>query len=156
MRLTKAAQLTALTRKVQDATDNVLLARVVRDFVDVLESSRSRTLTKEGFAVLDALHKQLADPSVFVAPLRTKAPLRASGASENDDAGALGGRETRQGKMNKLYRLGIEVRGAGSNTQLAGMVVEFGKVIDKSSGRTVTKDGFGFLNALAARIEALS
>ncbi|TBU31802.1 CK1/CK1 protein kinase [Dichomitus squalens] len=151
-RLTKAARLAQLSREMAQATDNRALGRLVREFAEVMQENRSKMLTKEGFAVLDALHKQLADPSVFVAPLRTKA-ARASGASENDVAS---GRETRQGKMNKLYRLGLEVRGAGSNTQLAGMVAEFGRVIDRSNGRTVTKDGFGFLNALAARIEALS
>ena len=156
-RLTKAARLAQLARETTAATDNAALARLVRAFVGVMQENRSKMLTKEGFAVLDALHKQLGDPSVFVAPLRTKA--RASGASEiaNGDAnGDASGRETRQGKMNKLWRLGNEVRVAASNTQLAGMVAEFGKVIDRSSGRTVTKDGFGFLNALAARIEALS
>lgn len=152
-RLTKAARLGQLAREMAAATDNAALARLVRAFVGVMQENRSKMLTKEGFAVLDALHKQLGDPSVFVAPLRTKA--RASGASEAAEV-ETSGRETRQGKMNKLWRLGTEVRGAASNTQLAGMVAEFGKVIDRSSGRTVTKDGFGFLNALAARIEALS
>lgn len=160
-RLTKAARLAQIAREVAAATDNVALARLVRDFARTMEENRSRMLTKEGFAVLDALHKQLGDPSVFVAPLRTKA--RASGASEIGDGNGNGngeadasGRETRQGKMNKLWRLGLDVRGAASNAQLAGMVAEFGKVIDRSSGRTVTKDGFGFLNGLATRIEALS
>ncbi|KAI1793325.1 CK1/CK1 protein kinase [Ganoderma leucocontextum] len=152
-RLTKAARLAQLAREMAAATDNEALARLVRAFVSAMQENRSKMLTKEGFAVLDALHKQLGDPSVFVASLRTKA--RASGASENGEADTSG-RETRQGKMNKLWRLGAEVRVAGSNAQLAGMVAEFGKVIDRSSGRTVTKDGFGFLNALAARIEALS
>ncbi|PIL22418.1 hypothetical protein GSI_15106 [Ganoderma sinense ZZ0214-1] len=152
-RLTKAARLAQLAREMAAATDNAALARLVRAFVAVMQENRSKMLTKEGFAVLDALHKQLGDPSVFVAPLRTKA--RASGASENAEVDTSG-RETRQGKMNKLWRLGTEVRMAASNTQLAGMVAEFGKVIDRSSGRTVTKDGFGFLNALAQRIEALS
>ena len=58
--------------------------------------------------------------------------------------------------MNKLWRLGVDVRGAGRNAQLAKLVAEFGAVINRSSGRTVTKDGFGFLNGLAARLEAMS
>ena len=151
-RLPKATALYQLTRRVPDAIDNVALARVVRDFWDVLQSSRSRTLTKEGFAFLDALHKQLADPSVFVAPARTSRP-RASGASEGQEGS---GRETRQGKMNKLFRLGVDARAAGSNEQLARLVSEFGQVIFRSTGRTVTKDGLAFLNVVAARLEVLS
>ena len=157
VRLTKAAHLAQLARQTAAATDNRALARLVREFVQVMQENRSKMLTKEGFAVLDALHKQLGDPSVFVAPLRT-ARTRASGPgvgsqSQNENGSAA---ETRQGKMNKLWRLGVDVRGAGSNAQLAKLVAEFGAVINRSSGRTVTKDGFGFLNGLAARLEAMS
>ena len=42
------------------------------------------------------------------------------------------------------------------NEQLARLVLEFGAVIDRSSGRTVTKDGFGFPAGLAGRLEALA
>ncbi len=157
VRLTKAAHLAQLAREINAASDNRALARLVREFVRVMQENRSKMLTKEGFAVLDALHKQLGDPSVFIAPLRTTRPRASHGngnASQNEN-GAAGG-ETRQGKMNKLWRLGVDVRGAGSNTQLAKLVAEFGSVINRSSGRTVTKDGFGFLNGLAARIETLS
>ena len=56
--------------------------------------------------------------------------------------------------MNKLWRLGVEVRAAGSREQLARMVAEFGAVINRSSGRTVTKDGMGFLKNLAEALRA--
>lgn len=154
-RLTKAARLAQIAREVAAATDNVALAGLVRDFARTMEENRSRMLTKEGFAVLDALHKQLADPSVFVGPIRT-ARARASGASEASQGGDGGARETRQGKMNKLWRLGQDVRRAAGNEQLAALVVEFGAVINGSSGRTVTKDGFGFLAGLAGRLDALA
>ncbi|KAI8994185.1 CK1/CK1 protein kinase [Trametes punicea] len=139
------------------AADNATLGRLVRQFAQVMEENRSRMLTKEGFAVLDALHKQLVDPSVFVAPIRTTRP-RGSGASDHPSGQgeSQGERETRWGKMNKLYRLGEDVRRAASNEQLAKLVVEFGSVINRSSGRTVTKDGFGFLASLAGRLEALA
>lgn len=152
-RLTKAARLAQIAREVAAATDNASLAALVRDFARTMEENRSRMLTKEGFAVLDALHKQLADPSVFVGPIRA-ARGRASGASEQSQGGDA--RETRQGKMNKLWRLGQDVRRAGGNEQLAALVVEFGAVINGTSGRTVTKDGFGFLTALAGRLDALA
>ncbi|KAI0766445.1 CK1/CK1 protein kinase [Trametes elegans] len=151
-RLPKAVRLAQLAREVAAATDNVALGKLVRDFAGAMEENRSRMLTKEGFAVLDALHKQLADPRVRAAPIRTARP-RGSGAAESTAGGA---RETRQGKMNKLWRLGADVRRAESNEQLAKLIVEFGAVINGSSGRTVTKDGFGFLEALAGRLEALA
>lgn len=162
-RLTKAARLAQLAREIAAAPDNASLARLVREFVAAMQENRSKMLTKEGFAVLDALHKQLGDPSVFVAPLRTTRPRNSHGSTDqNADAsvgggtGTGGGVETRQGKMNKLFRLGVDVRAAMSNTQLATMVAEFGAVINRSSGRTVTKDGFAFLRELATRIEVLS
>ncbi|KAI0755081.1 CK1/CK1 protein kinase [Daedaleopsis nitida] len=163
-RLTKAARLAQLAREVGAAADNKALARLVREFVAAMQENRSKMLTKEGFAVLDALHRQLGDaPAHAVAPLRTVRPRNSNasvdagaGTGAAADAGTDGsGRETRQGKMNKLWRLGMEVRAAGSREQLARMIAEFGAVINRSSGRTVTKDGFGFLNGLAARIEVV-
>ncbi|KAI9058238.1 CK1/CK1 protein kinase [Trametes sanguinea] len=154
-RHSKAQRLSQLAREIAAATDKATLGRLVREFSQVMEDNKSRMLTKEGFAVLDALHKQLADPGALAGPIRT-AKSRASGASEApESAGAAGERETRWGKMNKLYRLGQDVRRAGSSEQLAQLVVEFGAVINRSSGRTVTKDGFGFLAGLAGRLEAL-
>ena len=85
-RLTKAARLGQLAREMAAATDNAALARLVRAFVGVMQENRSKMLTKEGFAVLDALHKQLADPSVFVAPQRSGRRARASGDEPEDAA----------------------------------------------------------------------
>ena len=65
----KAHRLVKLTAKASDATDNLALSNLVREFVEVLRSNSSKTLTREATQFLDALHKQLADPSVFVAPL---------------------------------------------------------------------------------------
>jgi casein kinase 1 len=66
----KAYKLTKLTQRASDATDNVGLSELVFEFVGILKSNSSRTLTKEGFAFIDTLYKQLADPSVFVLPMR--------------------------------------------------------------------------------------
>lgn len=149
VRLTKAAQLLQLTQAAQDATNNVMLARVVRDFAHILESSRSRALTKEGFAFLDTLYKQLADPSVYVVPLRTSRTR--SGAQQETAPEA----DARRAKMDKLYSLRRDVATAKSNRMLAKMVSEFGATIDKSKGRTLTKDAFGFLDNLANKLRAM-
>lgn len=66
----KAYKLTKLTKRASEASDNTALSELVVEFVDLLKSYTSRTLTKEGFAFIDTLYKQLADPSVFVLPLR--------------------------------------------------------------------------------------
>lgn len=66
----KAHKLNKLVKKTGQATDSRALSALVKEFISVLQSNSSRTLTKEASAFLDALHKQLADPSVFVTPLR--------------------------------------------------------------------------------------
>ncbi|KAL6302009.1 CK1/CK1 protein kinase [Sparassis latifolia] len=149
VRLPKAMHLAKLAQAVPDATDNVALARVVLEFIQVLQENRSRTLTKEGFAVLDALYKQMADPSVYVQPLRTSRP-RNSAAD-----GVEEGPEPRHVKTNKLWTLRRNAAAAKSNKALAQLVAEFGTVINRSSGRTVTKDAFGFLDALSGRLRSL-
>ncbi|TFY72814.1 hypothetical protein EVG20_g193 [Dentipellis fragilis] len=63
-RFSKAADLCRLTNAVSKAIDNKALASIVAEYAALLQGHTSRTLTKEGFAFLDALHKQLADPSV--------------------------------------------------------------------------------------------
>ncbi|KAH9947624.1 CK1/CK1 protein kinase [Amylocystis lapponica] len=150
VRLPKAVHLAKLVRIVPEATDNVALARVVHEFVAVLQESRSRTLTKEGFAFLDALYKQLGDPSVYIQPLRTS---RTRNSTQEEAAPEA---EPRHVKMNKLFALRRDVRQADSNKILARMVVDFGTVINRSKGRTVTKDAFGFLEELAVRLRALA
>lgn len=66
----KAYKLTKLTNRASEATDNTELSDLVSEFVGILKSNSSRTLTKEGFAFIDTLYKQLADPSVFILPMR--------------------------------------------------------------------------------------
>ena len=148
-RLPKAEQLNKLIVRLPDVTDNIALARVVRDFSNILQSSRSRTLTKEGFKVLDAIHTQLSDPSVYVVPLRTLRSRTSQNQNESREA------EARRVKMNKLFSLRREVGFAKDNKTLAKMITEFGTVIDQSNGRTMTKDAFGFLDGLAGKLRAL-
>jgi casein kinase 1 len=147
-RMPKAAQLNKLTSAVNAASDNNAIAQVVLDFVVFLQSNRSRTLTKEGFGFLDALYKQLADPSVFILPLRT------SRTRNSDKEQQMEPPEARHVKLDVLAALRREVAGASGNQALAKMVADFGAVTNRSSGRTVTKDGFAFLEGLAARLKS--
>lgn len=147
-RLPKATQLVRLTRSIPDATNNVALSKLLRDFIEVLQSNRSRTLTKEGFGFLDALHKHLADPNAFVLPIRTS---RSKG-SHNEESREL---DPRRAKANKLYTLRRGVNYANNNEALGKLVVDFGGVIDKSNGRTLTKDAFGFLEDVTAKLREL-
>jgi len=144
-RIPKAAQLNKLTATAYAAPDNKALSQVVLDFVAFLQSNRSRTLTKEGFGFLDALYKQLADPSVFAVPLRTS---RTRGGDKE-----LFPPEPRHVKLDVLAALKREVGTASGNKALGKMVADFGAITNKSSGRTVTKDGFAFLEGLAARLK---
>ncbi|OCH84575.1 CK1/CK1 protein kinase [Obba rivulosa] len=145
-RLPKALLLTRLGYAVSHATDNATLARLVHEFARVLQSNSSRALPRGGAMVLDLLHKQLADPDVFVEPLRTRS-MTSSNAGEE---------QPRQVKLDKLLALRCDVAKAKDNEALAKMVAEFGDVINRSNGRTITKDGFAFLEGLAARLRALS
>ncbi|KAH8104652.1 CK1/CK1 protein kinase [Cristinia sonorae] len=147
-RMPKAVHLASLARKVPSTTDNAALSKLVLEFWQVFVSSRSRALTKEGFSFLDALYKQLSDPSVYVVPMRTS---RSRGQQHTENAEVL----DRAAKMNELLKLRIDVGKASNNKALAKMVADFGSVIDKSNGRTLTKDALGFLEGLAARLRTL-
>lgn len=146
VRTRKASQLQKLRYSVLDSTDNAALAVAVEEFTDFLQLG-SKTLTKEGFAFLDALYKQLADPSIFVHPLRT---LRSANREDNQAP------QPAHVKLGVVARLRREVGTASSNRVLANLVADFGAVTNKSSGRTITKDGFAFLEGLAARLQALN
>jgi casein kinase 1 len=149
-RLPKAIQLNKLTTAAYAARDNNTLSQVVLDFVACLQSNRSRTLTKEGFAFLDALHRQLGDPSTFAVPLRTSRTR--SGDKEQQRVPLP---EPKHVKLEVLAALRRTVGTASGNKALAKMVADFGAVTNKSSGRTVTKDGFAFLEGLAARLKTI-
>ena len=66
----KRVRLLKLTKRAGAGTDNRELSGLVLEFIQVLQMNSSRTLTREAFEFLDALHKQLADPSVFIVPTR--------------------------------------------------------------------------------------
>lgn len=133
---TKAQKLRTLANRTYNATDNATLSHIVLDFIDALQTNSSRNLTKEGFAVLDALYKQLADPSVFevvpVQPLRTTSKTRSFGLVTADPTNTTS-------KLDVVARLKREVGSAVGNMALAAMIRDFGSVTDGSAGRTVTK-----------------
>lgn len=151
VRPSKAVQIAKLTRVVSESVDNIALAQALEGLVEVLRDSRSRSLTKEGFAFLDALYKQLADPSVYIQPMRTSRPRNSAKDSEQAPRP-----QPRYEKMNKLWNLKRDVTHASSNKMLAELVAEFGAVINRSTGRTITKDAFGFLDGLAERLRELA
>ncbi|KAJ7640545.1 kinase-like protein [Mycena rosella] len=144
----KAYKLTKLTKRASEALDNAGLSELVFEFVRILQSNSSRTLTKEGFTFIDTLYKQLADPSVFVLPMRTSRQRSADKKLQQE-------KEPTHVKLGVVARLRREVLGASSNRALAKMVEDFGQVTNKSSGRTVTKDGFAFLEGVAERLKVL-
>jgi casein kinase 1 len=146
-RVTKAARITKLTRAAGQAVDNRVLAQITTEFVKVLQGSNSRTLTREGFAFLDALHKQLADPSVFIVPLRTS-KTRPQGQEATD----LPAEEAAHQRRSRLNILRASVAKAQDNKSLAKLIAEFGTLIDKVAGRKLTKDGLAFLESMADRL----
>ncbi|KAF4577125.1 hypothetical protein EYR36_005112 [Pleurotus pulmonarius] len=149
-RTPKAYRLDRLAAKLGSATDNARLAAIVLEFIQVLKGyNSSRALTKEGFAFLDALHKQLSDPSVFVLPMRTSRSRSSNSGLPIDQ------KQPAHVKLGVVARLKRDVQNASSSRALAKMVSDFGTVTNKSSGRTITKDGFAFLEGLAARLETL-
>jgi casein kinase 1 len=147
----KARRIYLLRTKVSAATDNATLSKLVLEFVEVLEKTYSKSLTVEGFAFLDTLYKQLADPSVFVQPIRTS---KRSGSSANDtqDADALAKGRARRGR---LATLKADVGKAEANKTLAGLVKAFGTEIDSSKGKTLPKTAFEFLHALGTRLKEI-
>ena len=152
-RHTKASQITKLTQAAGQAADNRALAQITADFVKVLQSSNSRTLTREGFAFLDALHKQLADPSVFIVPLRTSKTRPSSRSHQQQQQQPPGPAEDagheRRGRINALR---ASLGKAEDNKSLAKVIAEFGTVIDRAAGRKLTKDGMMFLESVADQL----
>lgn len=168
-RLGKASQLNQLVREANDVSDNKTLAKLVADFVRVLQDTSSRTLTKEAFSFLDALHKQLSDPSTFVGPLRQTKQRRTrskgstvTNASDATGAGGVSGTgtgmvgSTLREQRSKLWLLRTGVKGAGSNAALGKMVAEFGTIVDQNANKTLTKDGYAFLEGMAERLGTIA
>ncbi|KAH8998682.1 kinase-like domain-containing protein [Lactarius akahatsu] len=146
----KAARITKLTQAAGQAADNRVLARLTEDFVKVLRNSNSRTLTREGFGFLDALHKQLADPSVFIVPLRSSKTR--SSRSQRDQESAAAAEDAPHERRSRLNGLCASLEKAQDNKTVAGLVAEFGALIDRTAGRKLTKDGVVFLEIVADRL----
>ena len=149
-RYDKAARLVKLTRAAGQAADNSVLARLTEDFVKVLRNSNSRTLTREGFAFLDALHKQLSDPSVFIVPLRSSKTR--SSRSQRDQESVAGAEEAPRERRSRLTGLCASLGKAQDNKTVARLVAEFGALIDRTAGRKLTKDGISFLEIVSDKL----
>lgn len=139
----KAFTLNDLSRRVSQATDNESLAGIVKEYVNALQMNSSRVLTKEAFLFLDKLRKQLDDPSVFVQP------KRATERSSNED------RDPARTKLGVIARLRYAVKVAPNNQTLGNLISDFTQVTNRSAARTITKDGFLFLEGVADRLRAL-
>ena len=150
----KAARIIKLTRAAGQAADNRVLARLTEDFVKVLRDFNSRTLTREGFAFLDALHKQLADPSVFIVPLRSS-KTRSSRSQRDQESAAAAAEEAPHERRSRLNTLCVSLAKAQDNKAVARLVAEFGALIDRTAGRKLTKDGMAFLDIVADRLQAV-
>ena len=147
-RNTKPARLMRLTRQCELAVDNKQLAALVGEFLAILNTGTSRTLTKEGFSFLDALYKQLADPSIFIVPMRTS-------QRRSTRAPAPAQEVTNEERRSRLSNLRASVPYALSNRQLARLVADFGTLTDKA-GKKLSKDSFVFLEGVGSRLTALS
>ncbi|KIY46530.1 CK1/CK1 protein kinase [Fistulina hepatica ATCC 64428] len=139
---TKAYKLKQLTQQVSLAVDNAALGEAVSGFVVALRSNTSKTMTRDAFLFIDALYKQLADPSVFLIPSRQS-------RSRSDTSKAVDPRE----KQDVMVRLCRDVRAAKGNRALGDLVREFGDTIGKDARHWVTKEGFAFLALLAERLQ---
>lgn len=147
----KARRIYLLRTKVSAATDNATLSKLLLEFVEVLEKTYSKSLTVEGFAFLDSLYKQLADPSVFVQPMRTS--KRGSGSvNDTEEGDALAKGRARRGR---LVTLKADVGKAETNKALAELVKAFGTEIDSSKSKTLPKTAFEFLHALGTKLKEL-
>lgn len=151
-RYNKAARITKLAQAAGQAADNRVLARLTEDFVKLLRNSNSRTLTREGFAFLDALHKQLADPSVFIVPLRSSKTRSSRSQRDQESAGAGATEEAPHERRSRINGLCQALVKAQDNKTVARLVAEFGALIDRAAGRKLTKDGMTFLETVAERL----
>ncbi|KAL1748000.1 kinase-like domain-containing protein [Schizophyllum fasciatum] len=144
--LKKADQIKQLTARLPRATTNEALSEIVAGFIEALQCNSSRTLTRPAFEFLEALQKQLSKPSVLAVPARASQSIRPGQDRTRS-------REESQAKLGVMARLKHDVRTARGNAALAVMVDDFGKATNRTTGRTVTKDGFAFLEGLSQRLK---
>jgi len=150
VRIKKSERLWNLRMALSKSKDNAAISKIVAEFAAVLkETATSKTLTIEGFCFLDALYKQLGNPAALVQPMRTS-------RTRSTNLDQVAEPQPAYVKLDLVARLKREVARAPNNKVLAQMVADFGAVTNRSSARTVTKDGFAFLEGLAARLQALS
>lgn len=152
-RSSKVAILSRLTREISEAINNHMLAKVLHEFIELLESNRSKMLTREGFTFLDTFYKQLADPSIFIVNSRSGRPARPRAAKKTSARSDID-RSSAKGSELKVLRKEIkDAPLAISNSQMAQMIREFETVIKQTSGHYVNADGLAFLQGVEARLK---
>jgi len=152
-RWSKAAALMKLASRVPKALHNSELADLVHEFLAILQSSRSKTVTREAFSFLEALQKQLRDPSIFIVNSRPSKPSR---PSRTRSAKAREEQQKARTVVNKMWALSRDIANDKEfldNTRLANMIMDFEALVRKSSGRSVNKDGLAFLTSLEDRLK---
>ncbi|KAF9236475.1 kinase-like domain-containing protein [Melanogaster broomeanus] len=100
------------------------------------------------------LSKVVAEFTTFLKETGSSKTLTREGFSTEQEKPA--GPQPAHVKLNLVARLKRDVATAHDNKALAQMVADFGAVTNRSNGRTITKDGFAFLEGLAARLQALN
>lgn len=135
----KACRINKLVKCMSEGASNANLGTLMREFIAALQCNSSRTLTREAILFLDTLCKHLKDSSVIGQRARTRADK-----TELRESGSV--------KLGVVARLRKEVGHAKSSQSLAEMVEDFRRVTDRRSGRTITKDGFAFLEGLAEKL----
>ncbi|KAF7768193.1 hypothetical protein Agabi119p4_7436 [Agaricus bisporus var. burnettii] len=147
--LQKGQQLERLSKSVGPATTNKELSKYVSDFIQIMQSNSGRTLTRPAFQFLDVLYTQLDKSSLVIRPTTmSKTKSFNEPVPEKE-------KQASHVKLGVVARLRREVHSARSSKELATMVADFARVTNRSTGRTVSKDGFAFLEGIAERLKVL-
>ncbi|TDL23123.1 kinase-like protein [Rickenella mellea] len=145
----KSVKLRRLTKQASAAADNTALGETVHGFIDVLQANRSRAMTADGFAFLDTLKKQLEDPSVFIINSKGSRPSRTRSQTKALEAAQV----QRTPRSNQMLLLRMKLEDAFNNSQLAGLIDEFETLVQRNTGKLVSKDGIIFLEKLEERLK---
>ncbi|KAH8998684.1 hypothetical protein EDB92DRAFT_2111751 [Lactarius akahatsu] len=90
------------------------------------QAADNRTLTREGFGFLDALHKQLADPSVFIVPLRSS-KTRSSQSQRDQESEPQAAEDAPHERRSRLNGLCASLEKAQDNKTVAGWWLNLGR-----------------------------
>lgn len=166
---TKQATLRLLTRRARSSKDNVTLADLLHQFIDTysLTGTRSRIVTRDAFDFLDVVVQQLEDPSgvlVHGSQPSTQSSGTFDSQTQSEETSQLESTNSRlrqrvpAQKMETVKALRLRLQSAPSamtKAQLAKLLAEFCQAVRVTSGKTLTKDGIAFLEAVESRLRQL-